>query len=110
MGRGRRGLDPETALRISIDGTALRLAGDDIPIVDAIAQLRELAGDRIDMLAKVAGGKIGMYLGHSLSNPLQLRAAYLLVLAADGHEHAALVVAADQSRRDIGTSSYSLGT
>jgi hypothetical protein len=91
----RRGLDPERALEISIHGTAGRLAGDDVPTLEAIEQLRELAGDRVD-------------LGSPLANPLHLKAAYLLVLASNGKDHAALVAAADESRRNAGGSAYSL--
>lgn len=108
--RRGRGLDPEKALEISIDGTALRLASDGTTTLDAIAQLRELAGDRIDLLARAAGAKVGGYLGHSLTSPLQLQAAYLLVMAADGNEHAVLVAAADEARKASGGSAYSLGT
>jgi hypothetical protein len=107
MPRGR-GLDPERALEISIDGTALRLAGDDVPVLDAIAQLRALAGDRTELLARAAGGKIGGYLGHPLTNPNAIKAAHLLILACDGHHHAALVDAADAARRNTGGSAYSL--
>jgi hypothetical protein len=108
MGRGGRGLDPEKALEISIDGTARRLAADNIPTLDAINQLRELAGGRVDVLARAAGSAVGAYLGHPLTSALNLKAAYLLVLAADGNEHAALVAAADDARKAIGGSAYSL--
>jgi len=106
--RGGRGLDPERALEISIQGTAGRLAGDDVPVLDAIAQLRELAGDRVDLLAQAAGAKIGGYLGTSLANPLHLKAAYLLVLASDGAEHATLVAATEEAMRNAGGSAYTL--
>lgn len=106
--RGGRGLDPERALEISIHGTAGRLAGEDVPTLEAIAQLRELAGDRVDVLAQAAGAKIGGYLGTPLANPLDIKAAYLLVLASNGADHATLVAAADETRRNAGGSAYSL--
>jgi hypothetical protein len=106
--RGGRGLDPDTALAIRINGTALRLTDDDVPVLDAIAQLRELAGDRPEFLAIEAGNMIGGYLGTPLNNPNALRAAHLLVLATSGHDHEALVAAADRSRKAAGGSAYSL--
>lgn len=106
--RGGKSLDPETALSIALNGTALRLVDPRAPTLDAITQLREIAGDRTDMLAKEAGSMIGGYLGHPLSSPQAIAAAYLLILAGNGHHHDALVVAADDARRDIGGSAYSL--
>lgn len=106
--RGGRGLDPETALRISIEGTAGRLVDERTPTVDAVEQLRALAGDRADVLAEVAGSMIGGFLGHPLNSPLVLPAAYLLTLAANGAHHAELVAAADTARRNAGGSAYSL--
>ena len=106
--RGGRGLDPETALEISLNGTAGRLAADDIDVADAIEQLRDLAAGRTDLLAKAAGTKIGGYLGSPLSNPNNLKAAYLLHLAGAGDDHASLVAAVDTARRNIGGSAYRL--
>lgn len=106
--RGSRGLNPETALAISIDGTARRLADDHIPTLDAIAQLRDLAGDRVDLLAKSAGGMIGGYLSTPLANPIQLAAAHLLVLASNGDHHDLLTAAADESRDNGTRSAYKL--
>lgn len=108
---GRRrsgGLDPETALLISIQGTANRLAADKTPTLDAIAQLRDLAGDRTDLLAKACGTALGGYLGHPMTNPLELAAAYLLALAGAEKHHGAVVAAADTARRNVGGSAYSL--
>lgn len=107
--RGGRGLSPERALEISLDGTSRRLVDDGIPTADAVEQLRTIAGDRTDMLAKVAGGMIGGYLGHPLTNPLVLPAAYLLILAGADHDHAALVASADAQRHNASTSAYSNG-
>jgi hypothetical protein len=106
--RGGRGLDPDTALSIALNGTALRLVDQGVPTVEAVAQLRGIAGGRTDLLAKEAGGMIGGYLGHPLSSALAFPAAYLLILAGADKEHAALVAAADESRRNVGGSAYSL--
>lgn len=105
---GGRGIDPETALHVSLDGTANRLADDNVPVLEAIAVLRELAGGRVDAIAAAAGSKIGGYLGTSMANPNQLKAAHLLVLASDGLEHDVLVAAADKARKNAGGSAYSL--
>lgn len=109
MSRARgRGLDPDRALEISIAGTANRLAADKTPTLDAIAQLRDLAGDRTDLLAKACGGALGGYLGHPMTNPLELAAAYLLALAGAEKHHGVMVAAADAARRNVGGSAYSL--
>ena len=109
MGRARgRGLDPERALEISITGTATRLAADNTPTLDAIAQLQDLAGDRTDVLARSCGGALGAYLGHPMTNPLELKAAYLLALAGAEKHHNLVVSATDTARRNIGGSAYSL--
>lgn len=109
MGRARgRGLDPERALEISITGTANRLAADNTPTVDAIGQLRDLAGDRTDVLARACGGAIGGYLGHPMTNPLELKAAYLLALAGAEQHHDLILSATDTARRNISGSAYSL--
>lgn len=110
-GRGRRRhLDPETALSISLHGTALRLVDEKVPTLEAIEVLQRVAGDRIDLLAREAGGMIGGYLGHALSSPLAMPAAYLLILAGADKDHAGIVRAADETRRISGASSYSLRT
>lgn len=103
-----RRLEPDTALEVSLNGTAGRLAGDEIDTLDAVAQLRDLAAGRNDLLAKAAGTKIGGYLGSPMANPIALKAAYLLHLAGSAHEHAILVTAADDTRRNAGGSAYSL--
>lgn len=105
--RGRR-LDPERALEISINGTARRRAADNTDTLTAVAELRELAGDRTDVMAKELGAILGGYLGSPLSSPLDLKAAYLLALAGGGEEHALLVESADVTRRNAGGSAYSL--
>lgn len=106
--RSGRGLDPETALSISLHGTALRLVDQRVPTLDAVEHLRSLAGDRADLLAQEAGGMIGGYLGHPMSSPLALPAAYLLILAGADRDHVAIVRSADETRRTMGGSAYSL--
>jgi hypothetical protein len=108
-GRGRgRSLAPETALKISLDGTSRRLVDEQTPTLEAVERLRDLAGDRTDLLAKVAGSLIGGYLGHPLSSTLAVPAAYLLILAGGDKHHSDIVAASDQARRNIGGSAYSL--
>jgi hypothetical protein len=106
--RGGRGLDPERLLSISLHGTALRLVDQRTPTVEAVRELRAMAGDRTDLLAKEAGGMIGGYLGHPLSSPLAMPAAYLLILAGADQDHAGIVAAADETRRTVGGAAYSL--
>lgn len=106
MSRRSGGLDPNTALEISIGGTAGRLAGDDISAVEALTQLRDLAGGRTDLLGKAAGAKIGGLLGQPKSNPLDLLAAYYLMLA--GADHDAMVAEADVVRARVDRSVYGL--
>ncbi len=108
-GRGRsRKLDPERALSISLHGTALRLVDQRTPTLEAVEQLRALAGERIDLLAKEAGGMIGGYLGHPLASPLAMPAAHLLILAGAEENHAGIVTAADETGRTISGSAYLL--
>ena len=106
--RNGRSLDPVIALEVALNGTAGRLASDDTPVVDAIATLRNLAGDRTDLLAKTAGTLLGGYLGTPMANPNNLAAAHLLVLASNGTHHDVLVVEADRARRSAGGAAYSL--
>lgn len=106
--RGGRGLDTETALRVALDGTSRRHADENTPILEAVAHLRELAGDRVDMLAVTAGSMIGAYLGSPMTNPNTLAAAHLLVLASDGERHDLLVAQADVVRARMGKGGYSL--
>jgi hypothetical protein len=107
--RGGKALDPETALNVSLNATSLRLVYEKTPTLEAVEQLRAIAGDRTDMLAKVAGTMIGGYLGSSMANPAGLAAAHLLVLASNGDHHEMLVDVADQTRRNTGGSAYSFG-
>ncbi|KQX76055.1 hypothetical protein ASD10_13250 [Aeromicrobium sp. Root472D3] len=96
------------ALEVALQGTAGRLASDDTPVVDAIATLRDLAGEHTDLLAKTAGTLLGGYLGSPMANPKNLAAAHLLVLASNGAHHDVLVTEADQVWRNAGGAAYSL--
>jgi hypothetical protein len=106
--RGGKALDSETALNVSLNGTSLRLVYEKTPTLQTVQQLRAIAGDRTDMLAKVAGTMIGGYLGSSMAHPADLAAAHLLLLASNGDHHDLLVTTADQTRRNTGGSAYSL--
>lgn len=109
MGRARgRSLDPETALRISVAGAARRLAEDNMPVADAVDQLRTIVGDRTEVLAHELGMALGGFLGTPLSNPLDLKAAHLLSLAGGYEHYDTMIAAADLARRGAGGAAYSL--
>lgn len=57
---GRRPLDPDTMLGVTISATISRHRYDKDP-TDLIGELRELAGDRADILAQEAGRWAGYY-------------------------------------------------
>jgi hypothetical protein len=100
-------LDPDTALEISLNGTAGRRAGDSTPVPDAVNELRQLAAGRADMLARAAGAKLGGFLGApGTTNPNDvLAAAYLLLAGADPESTRD---EADVVRERVGSAPYSL--
>jgi hypothetical protein len=103
----RSPLNPDTALEIALNGTAGRLVSDGTPTSSAVAELREMAEGRGDLLAKAAGGKLGGFMGQpGMTNPNDvLAAAYLLLAGADPE------VArdeADKVRARVASSPYSL--
>ena len=60
MSRYRRPLDDDTMLNISISAAITRHQFD-ADATAALAEIRELAGDRTDILAEVAGRWAGFY-------------------------------------------------
>lgn len=71
-------MHPDTALEISLNGTAGRLAHT-IDITAAVEELRAIAGGREDLVANALGSKVGGWVGDAgMSNPQQLVAAALL--------------------------------
>ena len=84
MAREHRGLDSDRLIVARISGVALRHAnwrepaGDEIAA--AAAELREVAGDRPDLLAEEAGILLGFHQG-GLNEPKARSAAQLLIAA-----------------------------
>jgi hypothetical protein len=102
-----RRLSPDTAIEISLNAVARRLACDYAPLDVAVEELRSLAGDRVDLLAKAAGLHLGGYLANpATEHPAIPYAAALLVLAGADPEQVAS--SADTARRNAGGSHYSL--
>lgn len=92
----RPGLTPDQYLEISLNGTSIRLQREDVPGDEAVAQLRELAAGRSDLLAEAAGTHIGGWLARpGTTDPARmLSAAWLLLAGADPNlalEHAEVV-------------------
>lgn len=84
MARDRRAPDHDRLLVARISGIARRHAGWRAPagneIAAAAAELREVAGDRPDLLAEEAGIQLGFYEG-GLDEPRAKAAAQLLIAA-----------------------------
>ena len=77
-----RRLDPDAKLEVELVGRAHLLVELGSPTLDAVAELRSLAGPRPDLLSKAAGSHLGAYLGSpSTTHPHRLLAGALLVLA-----------------------------
>ncbi|HSI92865.1 MAG TPA: hypothetical protein VK925_05160, partial [Jiangellaceae bacterium] len=53
--------DPDRILVARLSGTAIRLARAEGSIADALTELRQLAGDRGDLLAEAAGVMGGVW-------------------------------------------------
>ena len=82
---GRRKPDPDRILCARLSGTAIRTARAGGPINEAVAELRELAGGRADLLAEEAGlmaGTWSVWIGPGD----YLLAAGLLVMAGADHD------------------------
>ena len=70
----------------ALHGTAMRFAAERRNLADAIADLRELAGGRDDILAEAAGVTVGSWYAWPSTHPgYELVAAGMLIMAS-GHE------------------------
>ena len=70
----------------ALHGTAMRFAAERRNLADAIADLRELAGGRDDILAEAAGITVGSWYAWPSTHPgYELVAAGMLIMAS-GHE------------------------
>jgi hypothetical protein len=73
-------------LSSALHGTAMRFAAERRNLADAIADLRELAGGRDDILAEAAGVTVGSWYAWPSTHPgYELVAAGMLIMAS-GHE------------------------
>jgi hypothetical protein len=93
-----RGLHPDARLEVALNGAATRLAHNEVPLREAIAQLEGMAGGRADLLAAAAGSILGSYLSRPGStHPQAVYSVALLVLA--GADIDRIVEQADRARR-----------
>jgi hypothetical protein len=70
----------------ALHGTAMRFAAERRNLANAIAELRELAGGRDDILAEAAGVTVGSWYAWPSTHPgYELVAAGMLIMAS-GHE------------------------
>lgn len=82
MGPHRRFPDPDAALRDRISRHAARLAFDGGRIDDAVAELRELAHGRNDVLVEAGGVAVGAWITRR-DLPHDLIAAALILAATE---------------------------
>jgi hypothetical protein len=80
-----------------LSGTAIRLARASGPIDQAVAELRELAGGRGDLLAETAGVMVGAW-SVRVDTGDHLLGAGLLVLAGADHDQIARWVEVGRER------------
>jgi hypothetical protein len=70
----------------ALHGTAMRFAAERRNLADAIAELRQLAGGRDDIIAEAAGVTVGSWYAWPSTHPgYELVAAGMLIMAS-GHE------------------------
>jgi len=70
----------------ALHGTAMRFAAERRNLANAIAELRELAGGRDDILAEAAGVTVGSWYAWPSTHPgYELVAAGMLIMAS-GHD------------------------
>jgi hypothetical protein len=107
MGARRGGINPDTALEISLHGTATRLHHDGLTPAEIIAELRAIANGRADLLARAAATHLGGWLASpGMSHPAEVSiAGYLVQAGADPQDITAHV---DQVRRNASGTAYSL--
>ncbi|MEA2489633.1 MAG: hypothetical protein QOH21_1425 [Acidobacteriota bacterium] len=79
-------MHPDVRLEVRLNGAATRLAHQDAPLREAVAELEAMATGRADLLAGAAGQILGGYLSKpGMTQPQMVYAVALLVLAgADG--------------------------
>jgi hypothetical protein len=77
---------PDQLLSVALHGTAMRYAAERRNLADAIAELRDIAGGRDDILAEAAGIQAGSwYAWPSTHAGYELVAAGMLLMAG-GHD------------------------
>jgi hypothetical protein len=100
MAQARRGPGADRILVAHLDGAAMRHARWRDPAPDeeaaAVAELTELAAGRADLLAEVAGLRLGFHAG-DLDEPRARAAAYLCVKA--GADEALIPAWIEEGRR-----------
>jgi hypothetical protein len=70
----------------ALHGTAMRFAAERRNLADAIAELRQLAGGRDDIIAEAAGVTVGSWYAWPSTHPgYELVAAGMLIMAS-GHD------------------------
>jgi hypothetical protein len=99
MPRGRRKPDPDRILCARLSGTAIRLARAGGPIDEAVAELRDLAGGRGDLLAEAAGLMAGWW-SMRVDGGGDAVAVGLLVLAGADHDQIARWVEVGRERAE----------
>jgi hypothetical protein len=73
-------------LSVALHGTALRYAAEKRDLAESIAELREIAGGRDDIVAETAGIEAGAwYAWPSAHAGYELIGAGMLILAGGGH-------------------------
>jgi hypothetical protein len=76
---------PDQLLSVALHGTAMRYAAEKRNLAESIAELREIAGGRDDILAEAAGIQAGSWYAWPATHAgYELVAAGMLIMAA-GH-------------------------
>jgi hypothetical protein len=77
---------PDQLLSVALHGTAMRYAAERRNLAESIAELREIAGGRDDILAEAAGIQAGSWYAWPATHAgYELVAAGMLIMAA-GHD------------------------
>jgi hypothetical protein len=77
---------PDQLLSVALHGTAMRYAAERRNLAESIAELREIAGGRDDILAEAAGIQAGSWYARPATHAgYELVAAGMLIMAA-GHD------------------------
>jgi hypothetical protein len=73
-------------LSVALHGTAMRYAADQRNLAESIAELREIAGGRYDILAEAAGIQAGSWYAWPCTHAgYELVAAGMLIMAGSGN-------------------------